>query len=205
MSNFNLIKGNCAVQNVDAVVNAANRNLRGGSGICGVIFKACGWNTLQAACDALNPPVKDGEAVITPAFNMKNARHIIHAVGPDFGSTPKAFLELFNAYYNSLVVLKDNNLHSISFPLISAGIFGGNLPDPAGESAKQCSRAYKKFIQDYPDYNVDVMLCAYADDEYKAAAKELGIEIEESKLSPKDCGRWDNVGIKIIDVPGNLK
>ena len=55
-------------------------------------------------------------AVITSACKMKNAKYIIHAVGPDFRITQTAFLELFNAYYNSLVLLKDNNLHSISFP-----------------------------------------------------------------------------------------
>lgn len=106
---------------------------------------------------------------------MKNAKHIIHAVGPDFDRTPKAFLELFNAYYNSLVLLKDNGLHSISFPLISSGIFGGNLPNPAGESAKQCGRAYKKFVQDYPDYDVNVMLCAFGTEEYQDAKTELGM------------------------------
>ena len=100
---------------------------------------------------------------------MKNAKNIIHAVGPDFRQTPKAFLELFNAYYNSLVLLKDNNLHSISFPLISSGIFAGNLPNPAEESAKQCCRAYKKFIQDYPEYDIDVLLCAFTSAEYNAA------------------------------------
>lgn len=173
MSEFRLINGSCAEQDVDAVVNAANRYLKGGSGICGAIFNACGWNALQVACDAYNPPISDGNAVITPAFNMKNANYIIHAVGPDFGKTPKAFLELFNAYYNSLVVLKDNNLHSISFPLISSGIFGGNLPDPAGESAKQCRRAYEKFVWDYPEYDVNVVLCAYSDSEYKTAKKML--------------------------------
>lgn len=78
---------------------------------------------------------------------MKNAKHIIHAVGPDFGRTPKAFLELFNAYYNSLVLLKDNGLHSISFPLISSGIFGaiflipqGNLQNNVEEHIKSLFR-----------------------------------------------------------------
>lgn len=95
------------------------------------------------------------------------------AVGPDFRQTPKAFLELFNAYYNSLILLKDNNLHSISFPLISSGIFGKNLPNPAGESAKQCGRAYKKFVQDYPDYEVDVMLCVFFQKEFQDAQSAL--------------------------------
>ena len=72
-----------------------------------------------------------------------------------------AFKELFDAYYNSLYVLMQNDLHSISFPLISSGIFGGSLADPVGESTKQCCRAYNKFISDYPNYNVDVKLCAF--------------------------------------------
>ena len=175
MSDFKLIHGSCADQTADAVVNAANSGLWEGGGICGVIFSKCGSKELTQACSAIQTPVKDGNAVITPAFNMKNTKHIIHAVGPDFRMTPKAFLELFNAYYNSLVVLKDNGLHSISFPLISSGIFAGNLPNPANESAKQCARAYKKFIHDFPDYEVNVMLCAFSLTEYQAAKTELGV------------------------------
>ena len=175
MSDLTLIHGSCADQQVDAVVNAANSGLWEGGGICGVIFGKCGSKELAQACSKIQTPVKDGNAVITPAFNMKNAKFIIHAVGPDFGRTPKAFLELFNSYYNSLVLLKDNGLHSISFPLISSGIFGGNLSNPAAESAKQCGRAYKKFVQDYSDYDVNVMLCAYGTKEYQDAKNELGI------------------------------
>lgn len=175
MSDFTLIHGSCADQQVDAVVNAANSGLWEGGGICGVIFGKCGSKELPQACSKIQTPIKDGNAVITPAFNMKNAKFIIHAVGPDFGRTPKAFLELFNSYYNSLVLLKENGLHSISFPLISSGIFGGNLSNPATESAKQCGRAYKKFVQDYPDYDVNVMLCAYGAKEYQDAKNELGI------------------------------
>ena len=50
-------------------------------------------------------------AVITSACKMKNAKFIIHAVGPDFRITPTAFLELFNAYYNSLILLKIFRIH----------------------------------------------------------------------------------------------
>ena len=175
MSNFTLIHGSCADQIADAVVNAANSGLWEGGGICGVIFDRCGSKELTKACSEIQTPVNDGNAVITPAFNMKNTKFIIHAVGPDFRQTPKAFLELFNAYYNSLVLLKDNGLHSISFPLSSSGIFGGNLKNAPAESAKQAGRAYKKFVQDYPDYDVNVMLCAFGADEYQAARIELGV------------------------------
>ena len=102
---------------------------------------------------------------------MKNTKSIIHAVGPNFSVTPKAFKELFDAYYNSLYVLMDNGLHSISFPLISSGIFGGSLDNPVAESTKQCCRAYNKFTEDYPNYNVDVILCAFSSQEMVEAKK----------------------------------
>ena len=169
MSKITLLNASCADQTVDAVVNAANDRLLAGGGICGVIFRKAGMSALTAACRQYKTPLKDGTAVITPAFNMANAKYIIHAVGPNFGATPTAFKELFDAYYNSLLVLMQNQLHSISFPLISAGIFGGNLSNPAAESVKQCCRAYSRFIADYPDYDVDVRLCAFSQNEMQQA------------------------------------
>lgn len=169
MSKIELLNASCAEQTVDAVVNAANSGLWAGGGICGVIFAKAGSAELAKACSRYKTPLKDGEAVITPAFQMKNAKYIIHAVGPNFAATPNAFKELFDAYYNSLRVLMDNNLQSISFPLISSGIFGGSLANPAAESTKQCCRAYKKFTEDFPDYQIDVKLCAFSHKEMTEA------------------------------------
>lgn len=181
MSKIALINASCADQVVDAVVNAANNGLWEGGGICGVIFNKAGSYELRNACSKYSTPLKDGAAVITPAFKMKNAKHIIHAVGPDFNRTPKAFKELFDAYYNSLCVLKDNGLHSIAFPLISAGIFGVNLDNPAAESTKQCCRAYAKFVSDYPDYCVDVKLCAFSAGEMGSAQQVFDSFVEKLK------------------------
>ena len=171
MSRIELVNGSCADQKVDIVANAANDGLWAGGGICGVIFKKAGLAQLTAACKKYKTPLKDGSAVITPAFNLTNAASIIHAVGPDFSRTPKAFKELFDAYYNSLHVMMDNGFHSISFPLISSGIFGGSLSNPVAESTKQCCRAYLKFVTDYPSYDVDVRLCAFSAKEMQEAQK----------------------------------
>ena len=70
------------------------------------------------------------------------------------------------------MVLKDNAYHSISFPLISSGIFGGSLDNPVAESTKQCLRAYRKFTSDYPEYDVNVKLCAFTAAEMKEAEQE---------------------------------
>lgn len=189
-SKIELLHASCADQTVDAVVNAANDGLWAGGGICGVIFKKAGMRELTEACEKYDTPLKDGEAVITPAFNMKNTKAIIHAVGPNFGVTPTAFEELFKAYYNSLLVLKDNDYHSISFPLISSSIFGGNLENPVAESTKQCVRAYKRFTEDFPDYEIDVKLCAFGSSEMEKAKKQFDEQIkspsDETKISEKD-------------------
>ena len=171
MSKIELVNGSCVEQNVDAIVNAANKYLMSGSGICGAIFKKAGYEELNEACQKIKTPLKDGDAVITPAFNITNTKFIIHAVGPNFGTTPDAFDKLFDAYYNSLKVLKDNNLHRVAFPLISSGIFGGDLDNPVLVSTMKCLEAYYKFIEDNKEYDINVILCAYTFDEYEEAQK----------------------------------
>ena len=173
MSKLELIQGSCVRQAADVIVNAANRYLAHGAGVCGQIFESAGPDKLAKACSKYPTPLNDGNAVITPAFDLTNAKAIIHAVGPDFNNTPKAFKELFDAYYNSLVVMKENGYHSIAFPLISSGIFGGNLPRKCAESAKQCRRAYQRFVSDYPDYDIEVTLCAFKPEEYSEAKEEI--------------------------------
>lgn len=169
MSNIKLINASCLEQKADAIVNAANKHLMSGGGICGAIYQKAGYIELNDACSKIKTPLEDGDAVITPAFNITNAKYIIHAVGPNFGYIPNAFDKLFDAYYNSLKVLMENNLHSILFPLISSGIFGGNLENPVAISTEQCLKAYNKFISDYKDYDVNVVLCAYSTQEMMEA------------------------------------
>ena len=113
MSIIKLVKGSCADQMVDVVVNAANRQLMSGSGVCGAIFKKAGYKELNEACRRIDTPLKDGDAVITPSFNLNNAHSIIHAVGPDFAHTPNAFDKLMLAYYNSMKLLIENHFYSI--------------------------------------------------------------------------------------------
>lgn len=167
MSKIELINGSSIEQEVDAIVNAANIYLASGGGVCGAIFKKAGYKELTEACNSFKIPLNDGDAVITSSFNITNAKYIIHAVGPNFERTPNAFEELFNAYYNSLLVLKENNLHSISFPLISSGLFGGSLTDPEVVSSKMCLKAFNKFIEENHEYEIDVKLCAFTKKEYE--------------------------------------
>ncbi len=46
------------------------------------------------------------------------------------------------------------------------------INNPVAESTKQCIRAYKKFVSDYPDYEIDVKLCAFTVSEMSKAEIE---------------------------------
>ena len=109
----------------------------------------------------------------------KRLRHLLYEInkGPDFGVISTVFDKLFNAYYNSFLMLKENGYHSISFPLISSGIFGGNLEIPVVESTKQCVRAYKKLTEEYQDYEIDVKLCAFTSSEMNKARVAFDAEM----------------------------
>ena len=66
---FEIVQQDITKLKVDAIVNAANTQLKMGGGVCGAIFRAAGASKLQEACNKL-APIKTGEAVITPGFNL---------------------------------------------------------------------------------------------------------------------------------------
>lgn len=125
--------GDIVKEDVDAIVNAANVDLRAGGGVCGAIFEAAGREQLAAACKPL-APCATGEARMTPGFCLQ-ARHIIHAVGPIYNrykDQPARAAELLaSAYHCSLTLAAQYGLSSVAFPSISTGVYGYPLLDAA--------------------------------------------------------------------------
>lgn len=118
-----IIRNDITKMKVDAIVNAANTELKVGGGVCGCIFSAAGAPELQEECDSIGK-CNVGQAVITKGYNLP-AKYIIHAVGPIWkgGSSNEEKL-LHNCYTNSLVLAWQKKCKSIAFPLISSGIYG---------------------------------------------------------------------------------
>jgi O-acetyl-ADP-ribose deacetylase len=138
--------GDITKEDVDAVVNAANGTLMGGGGVDGAIHRAGGPAILEACKEIRRTRYSDGlptgEAVITTAGKMK-AKHVIHTVGPVYGSGGKGKADLLAACYrNSLKVAKENHLASIAFPAISTGVYGY----PLNEAASVSSRAIEECL-----------------------------------------------------------
>lgn len=160
----------------EAVVNAANENLAAGDGVCGVIFAKAGADKLRQACDAIGC-CPTGSAVTTPAFGL-SARCIIHAVGPRWaGGNSGELKQLYGAYHRSLELAKDNGCRSISFPLLSAGIFSA----PVELSWRKGLQACRDFFDQNPDYDITVRFTVPAAENRaigKATAAELGIRVE---------------------------
>ncbi len=138
--------GDITKEAVDAIVNAANGSLMGGGGVDGAIHRAGGPEILKECKDIRRVEYPDGlptgQAVITTAGKMA-AKHVIHAVGPVYGSGGKDKAELLAACYrNSLSLAAEKGLKTIAFPAISTGIYGY----PLVEAAKVSSAAIEKFL-----------------------------------------------------------
>lgn len=67
---FTIVRQDITKMNVDAIVNAANTELRMGGGVCGAIFRAAGPAELQAACDRL-APIRTGERLMAASRSME--------------------------------------------------------------------------------------------------------------------------------------
>lgn len=153
-----VMKGNIEIEitditelDTDAIVNAANSQLRQGGGVCGAIFKKAGSAPLTEACSKIGH-CSTGDAVITPGFDLK-AKYIIHAVGPIWHGGDDGEEELlYSAYQNSLILAMENGCSSIGFPVISSGIYGY----PKDEAWQVALTACRDFLKDNPDYPISI-------------------------------------------------
>jgi O-acetyl-ADP-ribose deacetylase (regulator of RNase III) len=139
---LSIVEGDITKQDTDAIVNAANKSLRGGGGVDGAIHRAGGPKILEE-CKKIGG-CETGEAVITTGGNLK-ARYVIHAVGPIYkdGKHDEPRL-LENAYKNSLKLASSKGIKSIAFPSISTGAYGYPMEEAAEIALKTAINYLKK-------------------------------------------------------------
>lgn len=189
---FTIVRQDITKMKVDAIVNAANTGLQLGGGVCGAIFKEAGAAELQAACEKI-APIKTGEAVITPGFNLP-AKYVIHAAGPVYREWNKEQNEqlLRAAYMNSLKIAVENRCESIAFPLISSGIYGY----PKDEALKVAVSAIKDFLK---NHDIDVTLVVFDKSTFVISRELLGaVEsyIDDHYVDTHRVKRWKLLGVE---------
>ena len=168
MSSIEIKKVSITELDTDAIVNAANEGLWAGGGVCGAIFKAAGFEPLQAACSKIGH-CDTGSAVITPGFNLK-ARYIIHAVGPRWTDGKHQEPELlYGAYCKALELALKNGCSSVGFPLISAGIFGYPLRDAWCTAFRACG----DFLNQQKEHSLDIIFAVLSDEILEEGRKAL--------------------------------
>ena len=140
MTELHLKTGDITLEDVDVIVNAANKSLLGGGGVDGAIHHAAGPQLLDE-CRRLGG-CETGAAKITAGYNLK-ARHVVHTVGPIWqgGQHGEARL-LGNCYKNSLTLASESFATSIAFPGISTGIYSY----PKREAAEVAVDSVKEWL-----------------------------------------------------------
>jgi O-acetyl-ADP-ribose deacetylase (regulator of RNase III) len=118
-----VVQGELTEQDVDAVVNAANRAMRGGGGVDGAIHRAGGPAVLADCIERFPQGLATGGAGWTTAGEMP-ARWVIHVVGPNFRAGERDRGLLTSCYARALAVADELGAATVAFPLVSAGIYG---------------------------------------------------------------------------------
>lgn len=123
------IQGDIADQpDMEAIVNAANAELRIGGGVAGAIHRAAGPGLEEEAVPL--GPIEPGDAVITSGQNLPND-YVIHVLGPVYGRDEPAEDLLTQCYEEALTLADENGIESIALPAISTGAFGYPMEEAA--------------------------------------------------------------------------
>ncbi|MDR1546590.1 MAG: macro domain-containing protein [Deltaproteobacteria bacterium] len=162
---FMIVRGDVTAQLVDAVVNAANTELRMGGGVCGAIFRAAGPVELKKACQEIGG-CETGQAVVTPGFALK-AKYVIHTAGPIWQGGDAGEPELLaSCYRRSLALAVERGCRSTAFPLLSAGIYGY----PRAAALHAAVENIGAFVTENPDF--DALLVIFGDELFGLEADE---------------------------------
>ncbi|HCR72660.1 MAG TPA: hypothetical protein DIW23_14545 [Anaerolineae bacterium] len=119
-----IVQGDITIEEVDAIVNAANEDLQHGGGVAWAISNKGGSAIQKESDDWIRKHGRVSHAL--PAWTsggLLKARHVIHAVGPVWGDGDDN-KKISDAVTGSLRVADELKCKSISMPAISTGIFG---------------------------------------------------------------------------------
>jgi len=170
-SKLELVQGDIAAQDTEAVVNAANSRLAPGAGVAGAIHRAAGPG-LAAECRTLNG-CATGEAKLTGGHLLR-ARYVIHTVGPVYGHHEDEATLLRNCYQHSLELASAHHVRTISFPAVSTGIFGY----PVVEAARTALSTAVAYLCAHPDLALIrfVLWDAHTFEVHRKVLEEMGLD-----------------------------
>ena len=143
MERFSILVGDLTRSDAEAIVNAANTTLLGGSGVDGAIHAAAGPELL-AECRTLGG-CETGKAKLTAGYRLR-AKYVIHTPGPIWqgGGQGEAAL-LASCYRSCLLLAEAHGIRTLDFCSISTGVYGY----PVALAATVALRTIMEFLADH--------------------------------------------------------
>jgi O-acetyl-ADP-ribose deacetylase len=158
-----VVDGDIAALEVDAIANAANNALWMGAGVAGAIKRAGGEEIEREA--VAQGPIEVGAAVATGAGHLP-ARHVIH--GAVMGQDLRTDEELVGRTTRSCLELADElGCRSLALPAFGTGVGGFPLEDCARIMVAE-ARAHE------PTSLERVVFAVFGDEARRAFEAELG-------------------------------
>ena len=153
MKRFSIVVGDITQSDAEAIVNAANETLRGGSGVDGAIHRAAGPELL-AECRTLHG-CPTGQAKLTRGYRL-HAKYVIHTPGPVWqGGTHGEAALLASCYRSVLTLAEARGIGSVDFPCISTGVFGY----PKAQAAVVALKAIMDFLREHDTPKTVRIIC----------------------------------------------
>ena len=164
MDRMKLVQGDITELVVDAIVNAANNELKLGSGVAGAIRRQ-GGPSIQEECDRIGS-IEIGGAAITSGGNLK-AKWVIHAASMGFGIATTAE-SLRNSTRASLEIARKRKMGTVAFPALGTGVAGF----PLKECAEIMMGEVKRFLEEN-EYPREVVFCLFGEGVYNVFQKVI--------------------------------